>query len=116
MRAFGAWARAELELGGGFDLIGGLRWDWVEFVAGDRFTSNGDASDRLHFRELSPQLGLHWGRSTALQLYANLGSAFRVPTTTELAGHRRRWRTCRAGSRTTSRPSGRSASSWAPRA
>jgi iron complex outermembrane receptor protein len=85
VRAFGAWARTELDLGAGFDLIGGLRWDRVEFVAGDRFTSNGDASDRLNFRELSPQLGLHWGRSTALQLYANLGSAYQVPTTTELA-------------------------------
>jgi iron complex outermembrane receptor protein len=85
VRAFGAWARTEYELGGGFDVIGGLRWDWVEFVAGDRFTSNGDASDRLRFRELSPQFGLHWGRSTALQLYANLGSAYQVPTTTELA-------------------------------
>jgi len=85
VRAFGAFTRAEVDLGAGFDLIGGLRWDWFEFVAGDRFTSNGDASDRLHFRELSPQLGLHWGRSTALQLYANLGSAFGVPTTTELA-------------------------------
>jgi iron complex outermembrane receptor protein len=85
VRAFGAWARTDVELGAGFDLIGGLRWDRVEFIAGDRFTSNGDASDRLYFRELSPQLGLHWGRSTALQLYANLGSAFGVPTTTELA-------------------------------
>jgi iron complex outermembrane receptor protein len=85
VRAFGAWARAELELGAGFDLIGGLRWDRVEFVVGDRFNANGDASDRLYFRELSPQLGLHWGRSNALQLYANLGSAYQVPTTTELA-------------------------------
>jgi iron complex outermembrane receptor protein len=88
VRAFGTWARGELELGGGFDLIGGLRWDWVEFVAGDRLVADpatDDASDRLRFRELSPQLGLHWGRSTALQVYANLGSAFGVPTTTELA-------------------------------
>jgi iron complex outermembrane receptor protein len=88
VRAFGAWARGEIELGGGFDLIGGLRFDRIEFVAGDRLVqlpANLDASDRLRFRELSPQLGLHWGRSTALQLYANLGSAFQVPTTTELA-------------------------------
>jgi iron complex outermembrane receptor protein len=88
VRSFGAWARTELDLGHGFDVIGGLRWDWVEFLVGDRFVANpatDDASDRLRFRELSPSIGLHWGRTTALQLYANVGSAFQVPTTTELA-------------------------------
>jgi iron complex outermembrane receptor protein len=89
VRAVGAYTRADLDLGAGFDLIGGLRWDWYEFVVGDRFVDpavpGDDASDRLHFRELSPHVGLHWGRDTSLQLYANLGSAFGVPTTTELA-------------------------------
>ncbi len=87
VRAIGPWARAIWALSPELELIAGLRYDRVEFVVGDRLVDagNGDRSDRLRFRQLSPHVGLHWGRSSRLQLYANLGSAFRVPTTTELA-------------------------------
>jgi iron complex outermembrane receptor protein len=88
VRAVGPWTRAELELPGRFWLIAGARYDWVEFVVGDRFVraiGNADVSDRLHFRQLSPQLALRWGDSEQLQAWGGLVSAFVVPTTTELA-------------------------------
>ncbi len=87
VRSVGPFAQAEVDLPHSFGVVVGLRYDWVEFVVGDRLVTltNGDRSDRLRFRELSPRLGISWGRSSALQLYANLATAFRVPTTTELA-------------------------------
>jgi iron complex outermembrane receptor protein len=87
VRSVGPFAQAEVDLPLGFGVVVGLRYDWVEFVVGDRLVTltNGDRSERLRFREPSPRLGLSWGRSSALQLYANLATAFRVPTTTELA-------------------------------
>ena len=85
VRSLGPWLQADLRLSRDLTLIAGARYDWYEFAIGDRFLSNGDRSDRLRFRQISPRLGLHWGRSRALNLYANLASAFRAPTTTELA-------------------------------
>ena len=86
MRSFAPWARARISLSPDLELIAGARYDLVEFQVGDRLVAvdNGDRSDRMRFRQLSPHVGLHWGRTRSLQLYANLGSAFRVPTTTEL--------------------------------
>ena len=87
VRAVGPFAQVEVALPHDFSVVAGARYDWVEFVVGDRFVTptNGDRSDRMRFRELSPRLGIHWGRSPALQLYANLATGFRVPTTTELS-------------------------------
>ncbi len=87
VRAVGPFAQVEVALPHDFGVIVGARYDWIEFVVGDRLVTptNGDRSDRLRFRELSPRFGVHWGRSQALQLYANLATGFRVPTTTELS-------------------------------
>ncbi len=88
VRSLGPFVQADVGLPLGFGVVIGMRYDWIEFVVGDRLVSptNGDRSDRLRFRELSPRLGLYWSRGSALQLYANLLTGFRVPTTTELAG------------------------------
>jgi iron complex outermembrane receptor protein len=85
VRSVGSFAQAELRFDSGFGLVGGLRYDWTEFKIDDRFVAqDGDQSDRLRFRELSPRLGLRYGRSLRFQAYANYATAFRVPTTTEL--------------------------------
>jgi iron complex outermembrane receptor protein len=65
--------------------VAGVRWDWTEFVVGDRIATPADASDRFRYRELSPRIGLHWKPADAVLTYANLATAFRVPTTTEFA-------------------------------
>lgn len=83
VRAVGGFGQLALDVGGGLRVIGGGRYDWTEFRVGDRF--DGDDSDRIRWRELSPRLGLHYGRSPAFQAYANFATSFRVPTTTELA-------------------------------
>ncbi len=87
VRSVGPFVQAELELASGLGFVAGMRYDWTEFRVGDRFVNGGspDHSDRRRFRQLSPRLGIRYGRSPAFQTYANLASAFRVPTTTELS-------------------------------
>ena len=84
VRAVGGFGQLEVSLGGGLRLIGGARYDWTEFVIGDRLVNLPSNSVRIRWRELSPRIGLHFGRSRSLQVYANWATAFRVPTTTEL--------------------------------
>jgi iron complex outermembrane receptor protein len=85
VRAVGGFAENDVELGGGFGLVGGVRYDWTEFVVGDRLVTTDDRSDRIRMRELSPRLGAYFGRSDALRLYANWSTSFRVPTTVEFS-------------------------------
>jgi iron complex outermembrane receptor protein len=89
--AVGPWAQAELELDNGLGFVAGVRWDWTRFDFGDRYVTPGaadpspDSSDEKTFRDLSPRVGAYWRHSDAFFAYTNLGSAFQVPTTTELS-------------------------------
>jgi len=82
--AVGPFAQLELDLGGGWATLAGLRYDWTEFDVDDHFTANGDQSDSIRFRELSPRLSLRYSRSPRLSVYADLSTGFQVPTTVEL--------------------------------
>jgi len=65
----------------------GLRYDWVHFQVADRLVSAAnpdDSGDRL-MRALSGSLGLAVTPAREVTLYANAGSSFETPTTTELA-------------------------------
>ena len=84
VRSIGPFAQATLEFDWGLGLVAGLRYDWTEFDVGDRFADDGDQSASFRFRELSPRLGAHFGRSDRLQVYANISTSFQVPTTVEL--------------------------------
>lgn len=83
--AVGPFAQVELDLGAGFGLVAGARYDLTEFKVDDHFPGDDDQSDRIRFRELSPRFGLSFGRSPAFHAYANLTTGFQVPTTTQLA-------------------------------
>ena len=81
----GPFVQAALPLGGRTALTAGLRYDWVTFDAEDRLVTAGnpDDSGRRIMRSASGSLGVTraLGSST---LYANIGTAFETPTTTEL--------------------------------
>jgi iron complex outermembrane receptor protein len=67
-------------------LTAGLRYDWVRFAVADRLVSSSnpdDSGDRL-MRAVSGSLGLAVNPARDLTLYANAGSSFETPTTTEL--------------------------------
>jgi iron complex outermembrane recepter protein len=65
----------------------GARYDRIRFEVDDRLvtaTNPDDSGDRL-MRALSGSAGLAWRAGDAATLYANVGSSFETPTTTELA-------------------------------
>jgi iron complex outermembrane receptor protein len=84
VRSVGPFAEASYESDWGLSLVAGARYDWIEFVVDDRFSADGDQSDRIRFRELSPRFGASYTPLPGLFFYGNISTAFQVPTTTEL--------------------------------
>ena len=67
--------------------LGSLRYDWYRFTADDRRVSDTDPDDsgEITMSSLSPSAGVSFQVARALNLYANVATAFETPTTTELA-------------------------------
>jgi iron complex outermembrane receptor protein len=83
----GPYLRDELRAGP-FRAALGLRDDEVRFQLDDHYFGDGrDDSGAETMRALSPLAGLAWRLSPLHSLYANVGSAFETPTTTELGNH-----------------------------
>lgn len=68
-------------------LVGGLRYDYFEFEADDRFVDAADPDDSgsRSMDALSPSAGLTYTFTEALNVYGNVSTSFETPTTTELA-------------------------------
>src|SRR6185437_7480510 len=82
--SFGPYLRDELTIGR-LHAAAGVRSGVVRFQLRDHFLADGrdDSGDRaLH--AVSPMAGVDYRLSTFHSLYANVGSAFETPTTTEL--------------------------------
>jgi iron complex outermembrane recepter protein len=82
-----AFAQARVFPLGRLTLLGSLRYDWYRFTADDRLVSptNPDDSGEITMSNLSRSLGLSYELARPLNLYANVGTSFETPTTTELA-------------------------------
>jgi iron complex outermembrane receptor protein len=83
----GPFAQSAVTLTPRLTLTAGMRYDWVHFQVADRLvsaTNPDDSGDRL-MRAFSGSLGLAFAPTGAVALYANAGSSFETPTTTELA-------------------------------
>ena len=83
----GPFVQSAFELSPRATLTAGLRYDWVKFGVKDRLitaSNPDDSGDRL-MRALSGTLGIALNPSSATTVYANAGSSFETPTTTELA-------------------------------
>lgn len=80
----GPYVRDEVEVGR-LRVSAGVRADQVRFALADHFLADGrdDSGDRT-MSAVSPMFGAAWRLSTFHSLYANVGSAFETPTTTEL--------------------------------
>ena len=63
----------------------GLRYDTIRFSVTDQFLEDGDQSGVRTFAHISPMGGILYSPLDDLHLYANVSTAFQVPTTTELA-------------------------------
>ncbi|HEY2378878.1 MAG TPA: TonB-dependent receptor [Gemmatimonadaceae bacterium] len=81
----GPYVRDEAQLGDRVNLSGGVRADYVRFQLQDHFLADGrdDSGNRL-LHAVSPMAGAVLRVSSLSALYANFGSAFETPTTTEL--------------------------------
>jgi iron complex outermembrane recepter protein len=68
-------------------LHAGLRRSSVRFTSTDHYIAgpNPDDSGAVRYSATLPVLGLAWGASPALRLYATLGRGFETPTLNELA-------------------------------
>ncbi len=82
--AIGPFLQVDWALPWDFGVVAGARYDWIDFDFGDRFLAGGDQSDDKSFDEVSPRVGVRWRYSDLFMAWANLGTAFQVPTTTEL--------------------------------
>lgn len=85
VEAVGLYAQHRVRLAPAWTLRVGLRFDEVRLDVDDRFLADGDDSGRRTWRETSPGAGLVWSATGAMSIYANAGTAFQTPTTTELA-------------------------------
>ena len=76
----GVWALHEK-----WQVAAGLRYDHFAFDVTDEFLSDGiDASGSRSMGQWSPTVGVTFRATDLMSVYANLGTAFQTPTTTEL--------------------------------
>ena len=82
----GPFVQNALELTPATTVTAGLRYDWVDFRVRDRLvdSTNPDDSGRRLMAALSGSLGVALNPTPGLTVYANVGSSFETPTTTEL--------------------------------
>lgn len=83
----GPFVQGALDLSPRATLTAGLRYDWVKFAVTDHLitaSNPDDSGDRL-MRALSGTVGIAVNPSPRATWYANVGSSFETPTTTELA-------------------------------
>jgi len=87
----GPFVQSALELSPRTTITAGLRYDWVKFGVQDHLIfatatdTNPDDSGARLMRALSGSLGVAVSASSKSTIYANVGSSFETPTTTELA-------------------------------
>ncbi len=85
VRTLAFFGQGNLRLGDRARLVGGVRYDRLNFSVNDAFLSNGDDSGDRLMDALSPSLGLHVAVGPSVGLFATVGTSFESPTTTELA-------------------------------
>lgn len=85
VRTLAFFGQGDLRLGERARLVGGVRYDRLNFSVDDSFLSNGDDSGDRLMDAISPSVGLHVAAGPSVGLFATVGTSFESPTTTELA-------------------------------
>ena len=82
----GPFVQSAVDLSSRVTVTGGVRYDWVDFRVDDRLVTptNPDDSGRRLMHSPSGSLGVTVAASDATSVYANAGTSFETPTTTEL--------------------------------
>ena len=66
-------------------IIGGVRWDYYNFTAGDRRLDDGDQSGDRTMDAVSPSIGATFTAAPGVNLFTNFSTAYGTPTTVELS-------------------------------
>ena len=87
VRAVAPWARVSWPVTRRVAVLGGIRWDRIDFEAEDRLVGPDDPDDSgsRTLEAWSPSLGVTVDLGRFTTLFANLATAFETPTTSELA-------------------------------
>lgn len=85
VRGLGVFAHAQWQPRGRIRVFGAVRGDRYRFAARDRLLSDGDDSGGRVLGATTASVGASLQASRALTLFANAGTAYETPTTTELA-------------------------------
>jgi len=85
VNSYAPFIQARIALDDRWSITGGIRYDYFDFSATDRFLSDGDQSGGRTLDALSPMAGVTFAASQDLNLYANVATAYQTPTTVELS-------------------------------
>ena len=85
VRTLAFFGQGDLRVSERARLVGGVRYDRLDFSVEDAFLSNGDDSGDRLMDAISPSVGLHVAATRSVGLFVNVGTSFESPTTTELA-------------------------------
>lgn len=80
----GIFSQVAIRPASGLTLLGGLRYDWFDFEAEDRYLADGDDSGTRTMDAISPSIGATYAFSPDFNVYGNIGKTFETPTTVEL--------------------------------
>lgn len=82
----GVYLQNEFSFTDSFSVTTGVRYDKVEFEAGDHYLADGrDDSGEMNFDEVSPLVGFVWSPVDSVNFYGNVATSFETPTTSEFA-------------------------------
>jgi iron complex outermembrane receptor protein len=80
----GAYFEEQFDVTSAFTLVGGGRLQYAGRVVDDRFLSDGDATDAVHFFAFTPKMGFIWKVTPAVQVYGNASRSYEAPLLLEL--------------------------------
>jgi len=84
--SWGIFLQNEFSITDSLELTAGIRYDEVEYDFSDNYFVDGtDDSGDITFTEWSPQVGLLWSVSDAVNIYGNVGTSFEPPSSREFA-------------------------------
>lgn len=83
--ALGPFASVSVQIRPRWTVTAGIRYDYFDFNADDKFLSDGDQSGGRTLDAFSPMAGVTFSATEDLNLYGNFATAYQTPTTVELS-------------------------------
>ena len=85
VNSFAPFVQTHLTIDNRWSVTAGVRYDYFDFRAADRFPEDGDQSGGQTLDAVSPMAGITFAATPEVNLYANFATAYQTPTTVELS-------------------------------